>query len=183
MGGGTMKKMSIQFCISALLDLLAVNILIFLSVMDYNGVAVLIPLIVAFFIMRSYMIYVFQLDEDVTPGYAISLGSFVFAVSSLVQATIIFYATRDLHSSILFAFCLFFSETYPLLEKIYVGRKYSISQIWAHGIYIFHVIVIVCIIVAMIVFQSNYLELYLLLAAISCIIDFILISLPSAKDN
>lgn len=178
-----MKKVTVQFCFGALLNLAAVNIFIFLSNIDYNAVIVLLPLIISFFIMRSYMIYVFQPDDDLTPGYLISLGSLVFAVSSLIEATIIFSATKDLHSAILFAFCMFFGETYPLLEKIYVGRKYRISQIPAHGIYIFHAIIIVCIIAAMVIYQNNYLELYLLLAAISCIIDFILISLPAAKKS
>lgn len=177
-----MKKVSIQLCLGTLLNLVAVNIFIFLSNIDYSAVIVLLPLIVSFFIMRSYMIYVFQPDEELTPGYLISLGSLVFAVGSLIEATIIFSVTKDIHSAILFAFCMFFSETYPLLEKIYVGRKYHISQIPAHGIYIFHVLVIVCIIAAMVIYQNNYLELYLLLAAVSCIIDFVLISLPASKS-
>ena len=82
----------------------------------------------------------FSPDDTLTTGYIISLGSLFFAVGSLIEATIIFSLSRDIHSAVLFAFCMFFSETYPLLEKIYVGRKYSISQIPAHGIYIFHVI-------------------------------------------
>ena len=176
-----MKKISCQFCFGSLLNLVAVNIFIFQADIDYKTVSVLITLVISFFIMRSYMIYVFNPDENISLGYVISLGSLVFAVSSLIEATIIFSLTRNIHDAILFAFCMFFSETYPLLEKIYVGRKYQISQIAAHGIYIFHVLVIVCIITAMILSPANYLELYLLLAAISCVIDFVLISLPSGK--
>ncbi len=176
-----MRKMNLQFGLGTVLNLIAVNIFIFLADIDYNSVIILLPLIVSFFIMRSYMIYVFSPDDTLTTGYIISLGSLFFAVGSLIEATIIFSLSRDIHSAVLFAFCMFFSETYPLLEKIYVGRKYSISQIPAHGIYIFHVIVIVCIIAAMIIYKTGYLELYLLLAAISCIIDFILISLPETK--
>ena len=176
-----MKKVNLQCCFGALLNLVAVNIFIFLSDMDYNGVIVLLPLVISFFIMRSFMIYVFQPDEELSTGYLISLGSLVFAVSGLIEATIIFFNTKDIHSAVLFAFCLFFSQTYPMLEKIYVGRKYRISQIPAHGIYIFHAIVIVCIIAAMVIYKGSYLELYLLLAAISCIIDFALISLPTSK--
>ncbi len=178
-----MRRMSIQFCFGALLNLVAVNIFIFLSEMDYGGIIALLPLIVAFFIMRSFMIYVFSPDDDVSVGQVISLGSLVFAVSSLIEATIIFSTSKNMYSAILFAFCLFFSETYPLLEKIYITRRYSVSQIWAHGIYIFQAIILVCIIAVMILRQSNYLELYLLLAVISCIIDFVLICLPSAKKQ
>lgn len=177
-----MKKVTLQFCFGAVLNLAAVNIFIFLSNMDYNDVIVLLPLVISFFIMRSFMIYVFQPDDEITPGYLISFGSLVFAVSSLIEATIIFSVTQDIHSAVLFAFCMFFSETYPLLEKIYVIRKYRISQIPAHGIYIFHAIVIVCIIAAMAIYKNSYLELYLLLAAISCVIDFVLISIPDGKS-
>ena len=48
-----MKKVTVQFCFGALLNLAAVNIFIFLSNIDYNAVIVLLPLIISFFIMRS----------------------------------------------------------------------------------------------------------------------------------
>ena len=89
-----MRRMSIQFCFGALLNLVAVNIFIFLSEMDYGGIIALLPLIVAFFIMRSFMIYVFSPDDDVSVGQVISLGSLVFAVSSLIEATIIFSTSK-----------------------------------------------------------------------------------------
>ena len=44
-----MRKMNLQFGLGTVLNLIAVNIFIFLADIDYNSVIILLPLIVSFF--------------------------------------------------------------------------------------------------------------------------------------
>lgn len=178
-----MRKPILNISLGALLTLIAVNFFIFLSRMDFTEIAILLPLIVTYLIMRNYMIYVYKMDSDDSIAGVITAGSFVFAISSLIEATIIYFATKNMYSAILFAFCMFFSETWPLLEKIFVAKKYQISQVFAHAMYIIQAIIITLLIGIMVLFGSHYLEYYLLLSALCCIVTLILIVVPKQSER
>ena len=178
-----MRKPILQISLGSLLTLIAVNFFIFLSHMDFSDIAILLPLIVTYLIMRNYMIYVYKMDSDDSMAGVITAGSFVFAISSLIEATIIYLNTKNMYSAVLFAFCMFFSETWSLLEKIFVTKKYQISQIFAHAMYILQAMIITLFVGVMVLFGSHYLEYYLLLAVLCCIVTLILIVVPKQNEK
>lgn len=65
-----MRKPILQISLGSLLTLIAVNFFIFLSHMDFSDIAILLPLIVTYLIMRNYMIYVYKMDSDDSMGRA-----------------------------------------------------------------------------------------------------------------